>query len=137
MAALTYTRTMVPRYRIRTWLRGHAPTPLVGLFPKGRKDCGAHEWYRVDGATDRCYHCDVGVRPHEPTPIVPGSPEWEMLAAGVENGSETSARILVDRIHESVEALRLTGTSAASLLRVGDVVGQDELDYIDHIAGVR
>jgi hypothetical protein len=91
----------------------------------------------VDGATDRCYHCEVGIRAHEPTPIVPGSPEWEMLAAGVQNGSETSARILVDRIHESVEALRLTGSSAAVLLRAGDMVGEDELEYIDRITAVR
>jgi hypothetical protein len=36
---------------------------MVDWFPKGRKDCGQHEWYACDEATDRCYHCVVGVRP--------------------------------------------------------------------------
>lgn len=48
------------RYRIRTWLRGRLPGPLAGLFPKGRGDCGGHEWYRADDSTWRCYHCEVG-----------------------------------------------------------------------------
>jgi hypothetical protein len=33
------------------------------LFPKGSKDCGAHEWYRRDAHEYLCYHCIVGVRP--------------------------------------------------------------------------
>ena len=53
-----------PRYRWRTRLRRRTPWPLVrlGLFAKGKKDCGAHEWYREDGSLWRCYHCEVGSR---------------------------------------------------------------------------
>ena len=54
------------RYRIRTWLRGHAPGQLTQVFPKGARDCGSHEWYRQDEQTDACYHCERGARPHEP-----------------------------------------------------------------------
>ncbi|MBS1870709.1 MAG: hypothetical protein JSS99_13720 [Actinobacteria bacterium] len=52
-----------PRYRWRTWIRGRVPWAMVDWFPKGRKDCGQHEWYACDHDTDRCYHCEVGVRP--------------------------------------------------------------------------
>jgi hypothetical protein len=45
------------RYRWRTWLRGRLPVVLSDLVPKGRSDCGAHEWYRADADTWRCYHC--------------------------------------------------------------------------------
>jgi hypothetical protein len=45
------------RYRLRTWLRGRLPGALPDLVPKGRRDCGAHEWYRADEGTWRCYHC--------------------------------------------------------------------------------
>ncbi|MGH2835341.1 MAG: hypothetical protein ACRDK4_07230 [Solirubrobacteraceae bacterium] len=45
------------RYRLRTSLRGRLPGALIGFLPKGRRDCGAHEWYRADGETWRCYHC--------------------------------------------------------------------------------
>ncbi|MGO9976883.1 MAG: hypothetical protein ACLP01_29610 [Solirubrobacteraceae bacterium] len=31
------------------------------LVPKGRRDCGNHEWYRSELSTWRCYHCEVGV----------------------------------------------------------------------------
>lgn len=58
-------RKVGERYRLRTWLRGKAPAPLIDLFRKGRKDCGHHEWYRATDALDRCYHCDVGERPHQ------------------------------------------------------------------------
>lgn len=56
-----YTQTMA-RYRLRTELRGILPHALARLVPKGRRDCGAHEYYRADEQTDRCYHCEVGVR---------------------------------------------------------------------------
>lgn len=53
------------RYRLRTWLRGHEPTWLYNRWPipKGSSDCLNHEFYNVDGNVERCYHCDVGVRP--------------------------------------------------------------------------
>ena len=59
---------VVPRYRVRTWLRGHLPGPLSALFPKGSRDCGRHEWYRADERVDHCYHCRVGVRPRGELP---------------------------------------------------------------------
>jgi hypothetical protein len=45
------------RYRLRTWLRGRLPVALAELIPKGARYCGAHEWYRADEKTWRCYHC--------------------------------------------------------------------------------
>lgn len=50
------------RYRWRTALRTRLPRWAVGLAPKGRKDCGDHDWYRSDPDTWRCYHCRAGVR---------------------------------------------------------------------------
>jgi hypothetical protein len=46
-------------------MRGRMPWALVDLFPKGSRDCGQHHWYNVDYVTDACYHCEVGVRPHQ------------------------------------------------------------------------
>lgn len=52
------------KYRWRTALRVRLPwrPPLYQLVPKGRHDCGDHEWYRVDDRTAACYHCVVGRR---------------------------------------------------------------------------
>lgn len=52
------------KYRGRTRLRGLLPSPLWRLVPKGAHDCGNHEWHRSTEATDACYHCRVGQRPH-------------------------------------------------------------------------
>lgn len=46
------------RYRRRAWLRERLPGALSNVLPKGRGDCGAHEWYRVDEQTWRCYYCE-------------------------------------------------------------------------------
>ena len=54
------------RYRVRTWLRGHLPVALAGFAPKGGRDCGAHEWYRADETTWRCYHCEPAVATESP-----------------------------------------------------------------------
>lgn len=54
------------RYRLRTWLRGSLPATLARLAPKGRRDCGAHEWYRADEQTWRCYHCEPAVATSSP-----------------------------------------------------------------------
>jgi hypothetical protein len=54
------------RYRLRTWIRGRLPAALTGLVPKGRHDCGAHEWYRADERTWRCYHCQPGLSTSSP-----------------------------------------------------------------------
>jgi hypothetical protein len=51
------TGMSIGRYRTRTWLRGHLPGAFAGVLPKGGRDCGAHEWYRADQETWRCYHC--------------------------------------------------------------------------------
>ena len=40
-----------PRYRWRTWTRGHVPWALVDWFPQGLKDCGQHEWHAYDEKT--------------------------------------------------------------------------------------
>jgi hypothetical protein len=52
------------RYRWRTRLRSALPyrPPLYALVPKGRGDCGNHEWYKATAQEDNCYHC-VAVRP--------------------------------------------------------------------------
>jgi hypothetical protein len=49
------------KYRYRTLLREHLPEFLAARVPKGREDCGAHEWYVSDESTWRCYHCRAGV----------------------------------------------------------------------------
>lgn len=56
------------KYRTRTWLRMHLPGVLSDLFPKGRSNCGDHEWYRVDEGTWRCAHCVVGETHEVPWP---------------------------------------------------------------------
>jgi hypothetical protein len=87
-----------PRYRWRTWMRGRVPWALVDLFPKGRHDCGQHEWHRDEKNTDRCYHCEVGVRPHQPL-HVPIDEEFRIgVARDAERGSPT-AIMLLERIH--------------------------------------
>lgn len=101
----TYTRNMA-RYRLRTLLRGHGPAATVGLFPKGTRDCGDHDWYRADSDTDRCYHCTIGVRPHVTIPITVGSVEWDGLVTAALAGSDASADVLVSRIEETENAAR-------------------------------
>jgi hypothetical protein len=54
---------MSARYGRRTRLRTHLPYALLWLAPKGRKDCGDHEFYNADDVVEECYHCEVGVRP--------------------------------------------------------------------------
>jgi hypothetical protein len=51
------------KYRWRTKLRRRLPSGVLWLAPKGRTDCGLHEWYRHDDHVARCYHCDVGEAP--------------------------------------------------------------------------
>ncbi|GLW33651.1 hypothetical protein Areg01_65890 [Actinoplanes regularis] len=55
------------KYRLRTNIRKHVPFFMIDLFPKGKKDCGDHEWYRSAEDLYLCYHCEVGVRHDEPT----------------------------------------------------------------------
>jgi hypothetical protein len=50
------------KYRWRTRLRVALPRPFTRLSPKGRGDCGNHDWYKATDEEDCCYHCEVGVR---------------------------------------------------------------------------
>lgn len=58
------------RYRPRTRLRTHEPGWLYDRWPvpKGSMDCGNHEFYNADDVVERCYHCEVGVRPRAVDP---------------------------------------------------------------------
>jgi hypothetical protein len=58
------------RYRLRTWLRIHEPGWLYDRWPvpKGSEDCGNHQFYNVDDAVERCYHCEAGLRPRPANP---------------------------------------------------------------------
>jgi hypothetical protein len=79
-------------------MRGRVPWALTDLFPKGLHDCGQHEWHRFDEDTDRCYHCEVGVRPHQPL-HVPIDDEFRMsFVRSAHRGSE-SARAMIEEFH--------------------------------------
>lgn len=84
MTRRTYDEeTMRPhkaRYRWRTTLRSNLPPPLWRLVPKGRKDCGEHEWYKSTEDWDACYHCEAGGRPHA------------LIEGGVSQGTEELMR---------------------------------------------
>jgi hypothetical protein len=58
------------------------------IFPPGRKDCGDHEWFRLDEDTDWCYHCEVGERPHQHMPIDWNGDLWRELARRADEGDE-------------------------------------------------
>jgi len=92
----SYTQHMGQRgrYRMRTWLRGHAPRGLTRLFRKGARDCGSHEWYRQGEHTDACYHCESGARAHEPLDV-PIDVEFRAgLAESAAQGSDAAATAL-------------------------------------------
>jgi hypothetical protein len=83
-----------PRYRWRTWMRGHVPWALVGLFPKGSRDCGRHHWHNHDNVTDHCYHCVVGTRPHQEKQV-PLDEDFRMgLAREAARGCGIAAEVL-------------------------------------------
>ena len=67
------------RYRWRTRARGWLPRQLAMLIPKGRADCGAHDWYRSEASTWRCYHCEVGVTRNAEDPGTQSSPGTETV----------------------------------------------------------
>jgi len=69
------------KYRNRTRLRENLPELLAAVVPKGRHDCGDHEWYKAEEKTWRCYHCVPGVT-HE----VPWD-EQEIAARQLEAGA--------------------------------------------------
>jgi len=47
-------------------MRGHLPVALADLLSNGHRDCGAHEWYRADEETWRCYHCEPAIARSSP-----------------------------------------------------------------------
>jgi hypothetical protein len=100
------------RYRFRTWLRGRLPAALADLAPKGQRDCGEHEWYRVDGHTWRCYHCE---------PAISRSSPWtsEEQLQHTLGGISSTLRVLTiaGEPHEDdlVELRRLLGEALAAL----------------------
>lgn len=53
------------RYRWRTRMRRHMPWAFNRFVPKGKRDCGDHEWYNADDSIERCYHC-IAERPYDP-----------------------------------------------------------------------
>ena len=83
------------RYFVRTWICGVLPGRLTTLVPKGRQDCGAHEFYNHDDAIDLCYHCVGGERPHALAPL--GREAQTMLERSARVGSAAAGRILADR----------------------------------------
>lgn len=50
------------KYRWRTKLRSTLPAWCMRLLPKGRRDCGDHDWYKSTGNLYRCYHCQPGAK---------------------------------------------------------------------------
>lgn len=90
------------KYRIRTWLRGNLPGRLSDLFPKGRGDCGSHEWYRSDENTWRCYHCEAGVSERYPWDPLEGA-DVSLAALKSLEGSERRRDL-----SDAEEKLRLT-----------------------------
>lgn len=101
------------RYRLRTWLRGRLPVALADLVPKGARDCGAHEWYRADAGTWRCYHCEPGVASSSPW----SSEEQLQHTLG---GIDSTLRVLALRgepggVEELAELHRLVRDALAAL----------------------
>jgi hypothetical protein len=35
------------------------PWRFVDLFPKGKADCGSHEWYNAEPNLVECYFCEA------------------------------------------------------------------------------
>ena len=98
------------RYRFRTRLRAALPRWLLWASPKGRRDCGAHQWYRADGDTWRCYHCEAGVsegNPLSPAERLEATVGALRLTAQLPLTAETQASIarLVEELDHSVHPL--------------------------------
>jgi len=86
------------KYRLRTALRENLPERLAARIPKGRYDCGDHEWYKAGQQTWRCYHCEPGF-----TDSVPWN-EREIAARRLE-AAAMQARALPDRADALSELL--------------------------------
>ncbi|WP_034088023.1 hypothetical protein [Streptacidiphilus albus] len=57
--------TRIGKYRWRSRIRVHLPWFILNLevAAKGKRDCGAHEWYNHDNVVAHCYHCRAGEHP--------------------------------------------------------------------------
>ncbi len=75
------TRMRSGKYRYRTALREGLPESVAALIPKGRHNCGDHEWYKAEEQTWRCYHWQPGA-----TREVPWD-ERELAARRLEAGA--------------------------------------------------
>jgi hypothetical protein len=82
------------RYRLRTWLRGRLPVAVADLVPKGARDCGAHEWYRADRQTWRCYHCEPAVASSSPWS---SEEQLQHTLGGIDSTLRVLARVLALR----------------------------------------
>lgn len=106
------TSMSVGRYRARAWLRRRLPSALSSVVPKGRGDCGAHEWYRADKQTWRCYYCE---------PAIATSSPWtrEEQLQHTLGGINSTLRAVVTRgepgREELAELRRLIGEALAAL----------------------
>lgn len=85
-------------------MRGRLPWAFVDSFPRGSKDCGDHEWFRFDDDTDLCYHCEVGERPHQHTPIDWNSDLWRELTRLADEGDEDYRQLIRQMRREEAEA---------------------------------
>jgi hypothetical protein len=101
------------RYRLRGWLRAHLPAQLSKLVPKGRHDCGAHEWYRADERTWRCYYCEPAVAHSSPwtreeqlqRTLGGISSTLRAVAARGDSGGETELAELRRLVNEALDSL--------------------------------
>jgi len=82
---------------------------MADLFPRGLKDCGQHEWFRFDDESDRCYHCEVGKRPHQHMPIDWNSNLWRELSRLADEGDENYQQLIrrLKREEQEAEAARV------------------------------
>ena len=104
---------MKGKYRFRTWLRMHTPWVISERIPKGRHDCGNHEWYPATDGVWKCVHCEFGETRKNPwTPLEQLSIKLAALSeiVGRANGSvlsdfdESVASRLVGEVEERIHS---------------------------------
>ena len=99
---------VVGAYRWRTNLRGRLPYVLADLIPKGRRDCGQHEWYNSDYIVERCYHGVVGIRPYRSSETPGERARSRCLPDGVyDTGADVTKRQVRSRQPRSDNLYRL------------------------------
>ncbi len=106
-------RRKLPRWALR--LHALGVEVALRLFPKGRRDCRAHEWYvTADAEIERCKVCEAGVRAAAPETTDP----WR---AGVRLAKEQMIKeegfaSLVNRVSYAAGVMDPGGTGAEALL---------------------